>query len=288
MSGRLTGRKALVTGGARGIGAAVARRLAADGADVAINYRSSGDAAEALAAEITADGSRAVAIKADVSDPDQIRRLADEADEALGGLDILVSNAGIEYFGKLDDVTPADFDRVFAINTRAQFFAVQNAARHMGEGGRIVLTSSQSAHKAVFYHALYASSKAAVECIALNLSPELGFYAVSPSTPSRPGEPSPTCPLKRLRTTSIPTSTLNSTPLSAPPVRSVGWPSPPKSPQSSRSWCRTMPRSSPAGPSRPTVAGSDPRRATAGSVRAVWASTPPPGCWTRTLASARS
>lgn len=179
MSGRLTGRKALVTGGARGIGAAVARRLAADGADVAINYRSSGDAAEALAAEIAAVGRRAVALKADVSEPDQIRLLADEAAEALGGLDILVSNAGIEYFGKLDDVTPADFDRVFAINTRAQFFAVQSAARHMGEGGRIVLTSSESAHKAVFYHALYASSKAAVECIALNVSPELGRRGIT-------------------------------------------------------------------------------------------------------------
>ncbi|MDX2730250.1 MULTISPECIES: SDR family NAD(P)-dependent oxidoreductase [unclassified Streptomyces] len=179
MSGRLTGRKALVTGGARGIGAAVARRLAADGADVAINYRSSGDAAEALAAEITAVGRRAVALKADVSEPDQIRRLVDESAEALGGLDILVSNAGIEYFGKLDDVTPADFDRVFAINARAQFFAVQSAARHMGEGGRIVLTSSESAHKAVFYHAVYASSKAAVECIALNLSPELGRRGIT-------------------------------------------------------------------------------------------------------------
>ncbi|WP_405894281.1 SDR family oxidoreductase [Streptomyces sp. NBC_01527] len=179
MSGRLTGRKALVTGGARGIGAAVARRLAADGADVAINYRSSGDAAEALAAEITAVGRRAVALKADVSEPDQIRRLADESAEALGGLDILVSNAGIEYFGKLDDVTPADFDRVYAINARAQFFAVQSAARHMGEGGRIVLTSSESAHKAVFHHAVYASSKAAVECIALNLSPELGRRGIT-------------------------------------------------------------------------------------------------------------
>lgn len=179
MSGRLAGRKALVTGGARGIGAAVARRFADDGADVAINYRSSGDAAEALAAEFTADGRHMVAIKADVGDPDQIRRLADEAAEALGGLDILVSNAGVEYFGRLADVTPADFDRVFAINTRAQFFAVQNAARYMGEGGRIVLTSSQSAHKAVFHHALYASSKAAVECMALNLSPELGRRGIT-------------------------------------------------------------------------------------------------------------
>ncbi|MFA3838993.1 SDR family NAD(P)-dependent oxidoreductase [Streptomyces aureus] len=89
MSGKLAGRKALVTGGARGIGAAVAHRLAADGADVAINYRSSSDAAQALADEITADGRRAVAIKADVSDPGQIQRLTDEAADALGGLDIL-------------------------------------------------------------------------------------------------------------------------------------------------------------------------------------------------------
>jgi 3-oxoacyl-[acyl-carrier protein] reductase len=179
MSGKLTGRKALVTGGARGIGAAVARRLAADGADVAINYRSSSDAAEALAAEIIADGRHAAAIKADVSDPEQIQRLTDQAAGALGGLDILVSNAGIEHFGKLDAVTPADFDRVFAINTRGQFFAVQNAARHMSAGGRIVLTSSVSAHKAVFYHALYASSKSAVESIALNLSPELGRRGIT-------------------------------------------------------------------------------------------------------------
>ncbi|SNS87675.1 3-oxoacyl-[acyl-carrier protein] reductase/tetrahydroxynaphthalene reductase [Streptosporangium subroseum] len=179
MSGKLAGRKALVTGGARGIGAAVVRRLAADRADVAINYRSSGHDADALAAEITADGRHAVAIKADVSDPDQIRRMTDQAADALGGLDILVSNAGIEHFGKLDAITPADFDRVFAINVRGQFFAVQNAVRHMGEGGKIVLTSSASAHKTVFYHALYASSKAAVECIALNLSPELGRRGIT-------------------------------------------------------------------------------------------------------------
>ena len=179
MRGKLTGRKALVTGGARGIGAAVARRLAADGADVAINYRNSSAAAEALAAEIIADGRRAAAIKADVSDPDQIQRMTDQAADALGGLDILVSNAGIEHFGELDAVTPADFDRIFAINTRGQFFAVQNAARYMSEGGRIVLTSSASAHKSVFYHALYASSKAAVESIALNLSPELGRRGIT-------------------------------------------------------------------------------------------------------------
>jgi len=179
MSGRLVGRKALVTGGSRGIGAATARRLAADGADVVIGFRSSGDAAEALAAEISATGRRAAAIKADVGDPDQIRRMTDRAADALGGLDTLVSNAGIEHFGSLDAVTPDEFDEVFAVNTRAQFFAVQNAVRHMDDGGRIVLTSSGSAHRAVFHHALYAASKAAVESIALNLSPELGRRGIT-------------------------------------------------------------------------------------------------------------
>ena len=98
----------------------------------------------------------------------------DSAAQALGGLDILVSNAGIEHFGPLEDITPADFDRVFATNTRGQLFAVQHAARHLGPGGRIVLTSSISAHKSVFHHTLYAASKAAVEAMALNLAAELG------------------------------------------------------------------------------------------------------------------
>ncbi|MFE5707068.1 SDR family NAD(P)-dependent oxidoreductase [Rhodococcus koreensis] len=179
MDTKLTGKRALVTGGARGIGAAVVRRLAADGAAVAVNYRSNERAASILVGNVLAAGGRAVAIRADVSDPGEVGRLTDRAVDALGGLDILVSNAGIEYFGMLEDVTPADFDRVFATNTRAQLFAAQHAARHLGEGGRIVLTSSASAHKAFFHHALYAASKAAVESIALNLSPELGRRGVT-------------------------------------------------------------------------------------------------------------
>ena len=176
---KLAGKRALVTGGARGIGAAVARRLATDGAAVAINYRNNELAAKALVEEILASDARAVAIKADVSDPDELGHLTDQAVDALGGLDILVSNAGIEHFGQLQDITPADFDRVFGTNTRAQFFAAQHAARYLGAGGRIVLTSSASAHMAVFYHPLYAASKAAVESIALNLSPELGKRGIT-------------------------------------------------------------------------------------------------------------
>lgn len=185
MTTKLSGKVALVTGGARGIGAAVARRLAADGADVAVNYRNNSDVAEALVKELVAKGRRAVAIQADVSDPAQIGRLTDETVAKLGKLDILVSNAGIEHFGRLESITPADFDRVYGTNTRGQLFAVQHAARHLGEGGRIVLTSSVSARKAVFYHTLYASSKAAVEAMVLNLAPELakrgiGINAIAP------------------------------------------------------------------------------------------------------------
>jgi NAD(P)-dependent dehydrogenase (short-subunit alcohol dehydrogenase family) len=171
---RLTGKVAVVTGASRGIGRAVAIRLAAEGAAVAVNYRADRGSAESLVTELSGRGARAMAFQADVSEPDQIGQLMDSAAQALGGLDILVSNAGIEHFGPLEDITPTDFDRVFATNTRGQLFAVQHAARHLGPGGRIVLTSSISAHKSVFHHTLYAASKAAVEAMALNLAAELG------------------------------------------------------------------------------------------------------------------
>jgi NAD(P)-dependent dehydrogenase (short-subunit alcohol dehydrogenase family) len=150
----LSGKVAVVTGGSRGIGRAVALRL-------------------------TGQGRRAVAIRADVSDPEQTGELMDQAATALGGLDILVSNAGIEHFDALPDITPADFDRVFATNTRGQLFAVQHAARHLAGGGRIVLMSSVSARKSVFHHTLYAASKAAVEAMALNLAPELAKRGIT-------------------------------------------------------------------------------------------------------------
>jgi 3-oxoacyl-[acyl-carrier protein] reductase len=175
----LKGKTAVVTGGGRGIGRAVAIRLAEEGAAVAVNYRNDRKSATAVVNELTDQGYRAVAIQADVSDPDQTGQLMDQAAETLGGLDILVSNAGIEHFGALAEITPADFDRVFATNTRGQLFAVQHAARYLGPGGRIVLTSSVSARKSVLHHTLYAASKAAVEVMALNLAPELGQRGIT-------------------------------------------------------------------------------------------------------------
>lgn len=178
-TGRFDGKAAVVTGGSRGIGAAVARRLAAEGAAVAIGYRGNTEAAAALVAELAGDGGRAVAVRADVADPEQTQALIDRAVAEFGRLDVLASCAGIEHFDALENITPADFDRVFAVNTGGQLFAVQYAAAHLREGGRIVLTSSVSASRAVFGHTLYAASKAAVESMVLNLSAELGRRGIA-------------------------------------------------------------------------------------------------------------
>ncbi|MEU8715957.1 SDR family oxidoreductase [Streptomyces sp. NPDC048663] len=176
---RFEGKVAVVTGGSRGIGAAVARRLVQEGAAVAVGYRGNEQAAAALVAELTEGGGRALAVQADVADPEQTRALVERAVAEFGRLDVLASCAGVEHFDALERITPADFDRIFAVNTRGQLFAVQHAATHLGEGGRIVLTSSVSASKAFFGHALYAASKAAVESMVLNLSAELGRRGIA-------------------------------------------------------------------------------------------------------------
>ena len=159
----LTGRRALITGGSRGIGAAIARRLVADGASAVVNYRSGKDAAEALAAELSGDGRTVHAVQGDVTDPDSTRALVDTTVERLGGLDILVSN----------DITVDDYEKVFTTNVAGQLFATQADVELMGEGGRIVLISSVSAQIAVFEHSLYAASKAAVSALVRNFAPEL-------------------------------------------------------------------------------------------------------------------
>ena len=179
MTGKLKGKTALVTGGSRGIGAAVVRRLAEDGAAIAINYRAQAEAAEGIAAEITEAGGSAVAVRGDVSVPEDVRRVVNESADRLGGLDILVSSAGIEHFGALETLTPEDFDRIYHTNVRGQLLATQHAVQHMGEGGRVVLTSSVSARRSFLHHTLYASSKAAVEAMVLNLAPELGARGIT-------------------------------------------------------------------------------------------------------------
>jgi 3-oxoacyl-[acyl-carrier protein] reductase len=176
---RLAGKRALVTGGSRGIGAAIARRLAADGAAIAVNYIADQTSADKLVAELTDKGHHVAAFRADVSDPAQTHDLVGRVVEAFGGIDILASNAGVEHFGALESITLSDFDRVFHINVAGQLFATQAAATAMTDGGRILLTSSISARIGVYQHPLYAASKAAVSAMVLNLAPELAERGIA-------------------------------------------------------------------------------------------------------------
>lgn len=176
---RLNGKVAVVTGASQGIGKAIATRLAGEGAAVAVDYRSEAAPAEALVSELTGRGLKAQAFRADVSRPAECRALMGAVAQAFGRLDILVSNAGVESFGALEEITEEDFERVFAVNVGGQLFAAQAAAPFLPSGGRIVLTSSVSARSSVFHHTLYAASKAAVSAMALNLAPELGARGIT-------------------------------------------------------------------------------------------------------------
>lgn len=179
MNDPIAGKVALVSGGSRGIGAAIVRRLAETGATVAVNYRSGKDAADALVAELDEKGQHAKAFQADVSDPSESKKLVESVVAEFGRLDLLASNAGVEHFGTLSSISPDDFDRVFRINVAGQLFPTQAAVAAMTDGGRIVLTSSVSARIAVYNHTLYAASKAAVSAMALNLAPELTELGIS-------------------------------------------------------------------------------------------------------------
>ncbi|WP_319420547.1 SDR family NAD(P)-dependent oxidoreductase [Pleurocapsa sp. FMAR1] len=176
---KLKEKVAIVTGSSRGIGREIALKLAQEGAKVVVNYRSSSKKAEEVVKQIEQQGGEATAIQADVSQIDQIEQLVSKAVEHFGQLDIMVSNSGVEHFGKLEDITPQDFERVFSVNVAGQLFVAQAAARHLPRGGRILLTSSVSAKIPVFYHTLYAASKAAVSAMVLNLAPELGERGIA-------------------------------------------------------------------------------------------------------------
>ncbi|PRE49249.1 SDR family NAD(P)-dependent oxidoreductase [Burkholderia sp. AU12872] len=172
---RLQGKRALVTGGSRGIGAAIAKRLAADGADVAITYEKSAERAQAVVADIEALGRRAVAIQADSADPAAVRGAVDRAAQTLGGLDILVNNAGIFRAGTIDDLTLDDIDATLNVNVRAVIVASQAAVRHLGDGGRIVPTGSCLATRVPEAGmSLYAASKAALIGWTQGLARDLG------------------------------------------------------------------------------------------------------------------
>jgi 3-oxoacyl-[acyl-carrier protein] reductase len=165
----------LVTGGSRGIGAAIAQRLAHDGAAVALTYASGQQKADEVVRAIEAAGARAVAIRADGADAAAVKRAVDQTVHTLGRLDVLVNNAGVLVMAPLDQFSLADFDHMVAVNVRAVFVAAQAAARHMGEGGRIITIGSVNADRMPFAGgSVYAMTKAAVAGLTRGLARDLG------------------------------------------------------------------------------------------------------------------
>ncbi len=171
----LAGKTAFVTGGGRGIGAAIVKRLARDGAAVAYTYRGSADQAKALAAGIEAEGGRALALQADAGDPAAVARALGDATSAHGALDILVNNAGVLVLGSIETVALEDFDRTLSLNVRAVFVAIQAALPRMNNGGRIINIGSVNADRMPFPGgAVYAMSKSALQGLVRGMARDLG------------------------------------------------------------------------------------------------------------------
>ena len=171
----LSGKRALVTGGSRGIGAAIAKRLAADGADVAVGYGGQAEAAEQTVRAITAAGRRGFAFQADMADPEAAAGLVRQAAEALGGLDILVHNAGVAKFGHVGEDTVENYARQYAVNVGGVFAGTVAAAPLLSNGGRILIIGSINAHwMGMQGGAVYGSTKAAVAQMARGWARDLG------------------------------------------------------------------------------------------------------------------
>jgi 3-oxoacyl-[acyl-carrier protein] reductase len=176
----LNGKRALVTGAARGIGAGIARALADQGADVAITYERSADRAAELVGELQKKGRRAVAIQADSADPAAVKRSVEEAVKALGGLDILVSNAGIARMGAFVDTSLEDINALLNVNVRSPLLAAQAAIPHLKSGGRIITIGSNVGDRVPFPGlTAYSMSKSALTSFNRGLARELGPLGIT-------------------------------------------------------------------------------------------------------------
>lgn len=174
-----TNRVAIVTGASRGIGAAIARRLAKDGLAVVVNYAGSADAAGKLVEEIEAAGGRAIPVQADVGDPAAVKRMFDAAEAAYGGVDVLVNNAGIMTLSPIAQMDDAAFDRIIATNLKGTFNGLREAANRLRDGGRIVNFSTSVVGLYQPTYGVYAATKAAVEALTHILAKELGSRGIT-------------------------------------------------------------------------------------------------------------
>ena len=168
-----TNKVAIVTGASRGIGAAIAARLAHDGFTVVINYAGNAAAAEEVAGKIEAAGGKALTAQADVSDPAAVRRLFDTAEEAFGGVDVLINNAGIMPLTTIADTDDAVFHQIIAVNLKGTFNTLREAAQRLRVGGRIINMSTSQVALLHPSYGIYAAAKAGVEAMTHVLSKEL-------------------------------------------------------------------------------------------------------------------
>jgi 3-oxoacyl-[acyl-carrier protein] reductase len=174
-----TNKVAIVTGASRGIGAAIAERLAADGFAVVINYAGNAALADTVVRDIEKAGGRATPVQADVSDPAAVRRLFDAAEATFGGVDVLVNNAGTMSLAKIADADDAAFDRIVAINLKGTFNGLREAANRLRSGGRIINFSTSVVGTKLERYGIYAATKAAVETLTGILAKELRGRAIT-------------------------------------------------------------------------------------------------------------
>ncbi|WNG21061.1 SDR family oxidoreductase [Cystobacter fuscus] len=170
---------AIVTGASRGIGAAIAERLARDGFSVVVNYSSDAAPAEALVRAIQSTGGRAVAVKADVSDAQAVRRMFEATEAEFGGLDVLVNNAGIMSLARIGETDDATFERLMNVNVKGTFNTLREGAARIREGGRIINFSSSVVGLLQPTYGVYAATKAAVEALTSVLAKELRGRAIT-------------------------------------------------------------------------------------------------------------
>jgi len=177
---KLTNRVALVTGGSRGIGAAIAKRLAADGASVAITYTKGADAAASVVKEIERNGAKAIAIQADATDASAVKAAVEKTVATLGQLDVLVNNAGTAIPKKFEETTLEEIDHIFSLNVRGALVATQAALKHMKNGGRIIMIGSCVGERNMTPGlAAYSATKGAIKMFTQGLSREVGDRGIT-------------------------------------------------------------------------------------------------------------